>query len=80
MLDSPPILALNDTPTPQIPLSASAATSPAHFVPWLKKKKKKKENLQFGSLSWITVATLNNFIVTNFPGFGPVALDLHQNH
>ena len=55
MLDSPPILALNDTPTPQIPLSASAATSPAHFVPWLKKKKKKKkkkkENLQFGSLS-----------------------------
>ena len=45
-----------------------------------KKKKKKKENLQFGSLSWITVATLNNFIVTNFPGFGPVALDLHQNH
>ena len=43
MLDSPPILALNDTPTPQIPLSASAATSPAHFVPWLKKKKRKKK-------------------------------------
>lgn len=36
----PPILALNDTPTPQMPLSAWAATSPAHFVPWLKRWKK----------------------------------------
>ena len=51
MLDSPPILALNDTPTPQIPLLASAATSPAHFVPWLKKKKGKP-------LVWFTF--LNN--------------------
>ena len=29
----PPILLLNATPTPHIPLPASAATSPAHFVP-----------------------------------------------
>ena len=45
-----------------------------------KKKKKKMEKLQFGSLSWLKVATLNNFTVTSFPGFGPVALDPHQNH
>ena len=29
----PPTLELKATPTPQIPFPASAATSPAHFVP-----------------------------------------------
>jgi hypothetical protein len=36
--NSPPILALKATPTQQFELLASAATSPAHRVPWLKNK------------------------------------------
>lgn len=42
----PPMLELKATPTPQIPLPDSAATSPAHFVPWLKSQMKKHSRLR----------------------------------
>ena len=45
-LTSPPILALYATPTPQIPLLATAATSPAHRVPCLQRRKKEEVGLR----------------------------------
>lgn len=41
VLNSPPILALQATPTPHTPLFAAAATSPAHRVPCLAREKMK---------------------------------------
>ena len=44
MLHSPPILALYATPTPQTPLLAAAATSPAHRVPCLGREKNERQS------------------------------------
>ena len=62
------MLALNATPTPQIPLPDSAATSPAHFVPWLKFSQRINSKIQLASYPEVLFQSLVNKIARYLSG------------